>query len=167
VAFLRLFIAWEEFLDASFEEYLFTPPGKTAKPRIVIRASNRRCAKELILGERRQFVEWSDPAAVRDRAAIFFEDGEPYESVLSLILIHLNRMKTVRNRTVHPSQYAEDKFLKMIRELYGRALQMTPGTFLREVPPGPLMPPGQPAVNTSVFQLFAQILMAGAKRIIP
>ena len=167
MAFLRLFIAWEEFLNASFEEYLITAPGKTAKPRIAVLSSDRQCAKDVILGEKRQFVEWSDPAIVRQRAAIFFKGGEPFESALSIMLVHLNRMRTVRNRTVHHSDYAADKFHSMIRELYGQARKMTPGGFLRDTPPAPLIPPGQPTANTSVFELFAQILMAGSKKIVP
>ncbi len=167
MSFLAIFIAWEEFLESTFEQYLVLGRKRISSVRPKIQLDNLTTARDLILGERRQYVEWSDPDLVRARAKIFFRDGEPYESALGNALTHLNRIRIVRNCSVHHSKYAADKFHSMIRELYGYGKKTKPGRFLLEPPTPGAMPAVSSSAYGSMFELFAEVLSAACGQIVP
>jgi hypothetical protein len=130
MSFLVVFIAWEEFLESTFEQYVTLGLRRTSVIHSKIQVDNLATARDIIRGDRRPYVEWSDPDQTRMRAKIFFKDGEPYESALAAALIHLKRMRTIRNHSVHHSQHAANLFKNMVREIYGSGRTITPGGFL-------------------------------------
>lgn len=101
--FLKLFIALEEFLEASFIHYLVGEtsteqwrPSKFAEPISV------EHAQKMLIGTQR-FVDWSTPNTIVKYAELYFSDGEPFKTPLSGSLSQLQSMKTVRNSTAHLS----------------------------------------------------------------
>lgn len=130
MSFLVLFVAWEEFLESTFEHYLIAGQKYKKIIKLKIQINDAITAHEVICGERRQYVEWSDPDLVRKRAKIFFKEGEPYDSVLGSALVHLKRMRIVRNCSVHHLDFVSEQFNKMIREIYGSGRRISPGDFL-------------------------------------
>jgi hypothetical protein len=168
MSFLVVFVAWEEFLEFTFEQYVALGLRRTSLIRPKIQVDNLTTARDLIRGERfRPYVEWSDPEQIRRRAKIFFKDGEPYESALATALIHLKRMRTIRNHSVHHSTHVSNQFKTMIREIYGSGREITPGAFLLEPPAPGAMPIGSGVGYTSCFELFSEILSAMCGKIVP
>lgn len=107
--FLKLFIALEEFLEASFVHYLVGRmstarwrPSKYAKP------PTSDHAHKMLLGQQR-FVDWSTPDTVVKYAELYFLDGEPFKTPLSGAATQLQDMKTVRNSTAHMSTTTQAK----------------------------------------------------------
>lgn len=102
-AFLKMFIAWESFLEKSFIHYLTgnsSTSGKTftcfASPRDEAHAS------QILIGMNK-YVDWSTPETVRKLSKIFFDNGEPYETVLSSITSDIYDLKAIRNSAAHIS----------------------------------------------------------------
>lgn len=101
--FLSVFVALEEFFEASFLHYLTGRmstarwrPTKHAKPSSVDHAHR------MLVGTNRH-VDWSTPDTVVKLADLYFSNGEPFKSPVQSVYSHLADMKTVRNSTAHVS----------------------------------------------------------------
>lgn len=131
LAFLRIYIAWENFLEESFKRFLAgasTTSGKTLKRNVV--PLNMDVALKLLSGGR-DYATWTSPSDVIGRAEIYFKDGEPFKSGLQPIVSVLNEMNVVRNRIAHRSPTSQKKFATLIRTAFGHGVTgMTPGRFL-------------------------------------
>lgn len=117
--FLKLFITFEEFLEASFLHYLTGKmstarwrPAKYAKP------SSPEHAHPMVLGTQ-PYVDWSTPDKVLVFAKIYFLDGEPYTTAIAGAKGHLDRMKTVRNSTAHLSKTTRIKLNNLYSQWTG------------------------------------------------
>ncbi len=101
--FLNVFIALEEFLEASFVHYM-TGKMSTAKwrPTKFSRELDADHAHRMLLGNARH-VDWSTPDTVLKLADLYFKDGEPFRTAVASSHSHLLQMKTVRNSTAHSS----------------------------------------------------------------
>lgn len=132
LAFLKVFIAWEFFLEESFIRYLVgakSPSGYS--PERSVNPPNMEIAKKIILGQRREYIKWNSASEVIARSEIYFKDGEPYGSVLKGAAIDLNDMNVIRNRITHMSTISKDKFNNFVRRRFGHGIRgMTPGRFL-------------------------------------
>lgn len=167
MSFLLIFTAWEEFLESTFELFLVSERKLIQVVRQKIHVNNVSTAREVIRGERRQYVDWADPDVIRNRAKIFFKDGEPYESAVGTALFHLKRMRIIRNHTVHRSKFAAEQFSKMIREVYGYGRRITSGGFLLDSPPAGAMPYISGSRHSSMFELFTDVLSSTCAQIVP
>jgi len=138
LAFLQLFLAWEDFLEETFIRYMCG--GKTESgysPRLRLEAQNMNHALELLKGSR-QYVDWVESREIQNRARIFFEEGGPYQSAIDGAITELNHLKIIRNRIAHRSKSAEHQFDELTRQqLLGyRPKGLTPGLLLRiKLPP--------------------------------
>lgn len=136
LAFLRLLLAWENFLEESFIRYMVgsKSPSGFCPARTVTPATLRK-ALEIICGDR-QYVEWISASEVIRRAERFFKDGEPYKNALESALTDLSEMNTIRNRIAHRSKSSKEKFSDLVRRKLGYGKQgMTSGRFLLTAKP--------------------------------
>jgi hypothetical protein len=102
-AFLRLFIAWETFIEDTFIHYMVgTPSARGIVLNRYVAPLDMQHAQSIALGNTR-FVDWATPDAVRRLAGLYFHLGDPFESVLSGIHADLLDLKTVRNAAAHLS----------------------------------------------------------------
>jgi hypothetical protein len=166
MAFAILFTAWEQFLEAAFETYVVDAPLASFKNRHRVLVVDVDTAHNLIRGNRR-YIEWADPGLVRERAKVFFKNGEPFESALSAVSADLAKMRTIRNRSVHFSQHAVEQYKKMLRQVFGSGRQLSPGGLLMNIPPQGLSSASGAQTYSTVFQLYGGILSAASTQIIP
>lgn len=100
-AFLRMFIAWESFLEEIFVGYLMGYPSSAG--RVATRYAtpmSERHARELLIGTQK-YVDWANPEIVRKLAQLFFDRGEPIGPLVASIQTDLFDLKTVRNAAAH------------------------------------------------------------------
>jgi len=166
MAFVVIFTSWEEFLETSFEYYLASGSKISNLALTKVKVVDLSTARDVIRGDRR-YVDWADPDQVRTRAKVFFEDGEPYETAISSVLGYLKKMRVIRNRCVHFSQYAADQYNKMIREIFGAGKKVTPGHLLLNPPPSGLLSGGLPSNYSSTFELFTAVLDTACCIVVP
>jgi len=166
MAFIALFTAWEQFLEDSFIWLVVEAPLSLFRNRHKVLVTDRNTANDLICGSRK-YVEWANPEIVREKAKIFFKNGEPYESILSSIANDLLRMRIIRNRCVHYSQHAMKQYDNMLLKIYGARKRISPGGLLTGVPPRGLSTASNAITYATVFELYGDILMTACAKIIP
>jgi len=131
LAFLRIFIAWENFLEESFIRYSVgaeSPSGY--RPNRLIEPGNMGHALELI-SSGREYTKWNSACEVISRAEAYFRDGEPFKNAIQGATTDLNDMNTIRNRIAHKSPISKGKFNDFVRRKLGYGRRgMTPGRFL-------------------------------------
>jgi len=174
IAFAIQFTAWEQFLENAFEMYVVDAPLSSFKSRHLSSFKSRHrvlvmdieTAHDLIRGSRR-YVDWADPTAVRDRAKVFFKNGEPFESALSAVSDDVTKMRIIRNRCVHFSQHADEQYQKMIRSVFGSGRKIAPGRLLLSKPPNGLSSASNVGTYKTVFQFYGAVLETASSEIIP
>lgn len=132
LAFLRIFIAWENFLEDSFLRYLIGGRSCSGKvPQKFINPPNIKKAEEIIAGEKNKYIQWNLLEYIIPRSEIYFKDGEPYKNILQTIAVDINNMNKIRNRITHQSKRSGDDFKIFIRQEFGHGIKgMTPGRLL-------------------------------------
>lgn len=131
LAFLRIFLAWEDFLEQSFVRYMCG--GMTAsgyRPQLYVNPVSLDHAYDILRGQR-AFVEWSNGGDVLQRARLFFRNGRPYHPAIAGALQELDEMRILRNGIAHRSAAAIRHFEDLARKLLGyRPRGVTPGLLL-------------------------------------
>jgi hypothetical protein len=131
MAYLRIFVSWESFLEESFIRYTTgaIPPSGNA-PVTLIHPQNIGHALDLVVAGR-DYISWNSASEVIQRSALYFQDGEPYRSALEPAIIDLDEMNIIRNRIAHKSAKSKSKFNSFIRRKFGHSVRgMTPGRLL-------------------------------------
>lgn len=108
-AFLKMFIAWESFLEGSFILYL--TGNASIAGTILTKYANpidEDHAHKILIGVMK-YVDWSKPDVVRRFAKLYFDSGEPYETVLSSTQSDLVDLSIIRNSSAHISHTTSNK----------------------------------------------------------
>lgn len=157
-AFLRIFRAWERFLEAAFIAYMM---GKRVRGQVIMsyaKPLHEDHALMLISGVR-EFPDWTRLDQVNKLAQIFFEKGEPFVTPLQQIEVHFHNMKRVRNAIVHISVDSQQKFLELVRsELASYRSDITPGEFLYSP---------ERTSRVTFFQIYTELLEFASDQITP
>jgi len=136
MAFLRIFVSWESFLEDSLIRYVtgaISPSGYI--PNTLIHPQNLGHALDLVLSGR-DYTSWNSASEVIQRSSLFFQDGEPYRSALEPAITDLDEMNIIRNRIAHKSVNSKNKFNSFIRRKFGHSVRgMTPGRLLLTLHP--------------------------------
>lgn len=136
-AFLRMFIAWEVFLEEVFVRYLLghtSTAGKGAQ-RLAL-PPNDQHAIELLIGTQK-YVDWANPEIVRKLAKLVFINGDPILPIIGSIQTDLFDLKTVRNGAAHLTSTTSKQLDALAsRKLGGARVNIAVSDFLSSVDPG-------------------------------
>lgn len=161
LSFLKIFVAWEQFLENSFINYMLggeTNRGRRAKRYIFPKDSKHALS---IVCEGRPFANWATPSEVIRKAELFFARGKPFKDSLWPIQGTINDMQTIRNYLAHMSIESREKFKELVRsELTYFPYKNTPGKFLLTKNPS-----ARPQII--FLRYYTDILKNTAKKIIP
>ena len=151
MAYLRIFIAWEAFLEDSFLRYLCgynTPHGRPHLIRGPFR--NLGAGQIAWLGSER-FVSWVAIDRVLRRCRRFVARGL-HEQVLDSNRTRLECFAAIRHRIAHKSHYSVRQFDAATTQLAGRRYPgSSAGHFLRDWTP--MLQPGQRWIQTMSTEL--------------
>lgn len=137
LAFLRFFIAWEMFQEATFYRCLC---GHMSRHGQEVPARGKyyktiRDAELAVLGGH-SYKHWYDPSAVATRCQQHVIAGR-HETTLSSHLARLQCYAAIRHRIAHGQEDARRKFDGATTMLAGKTYPGSrPGRFLRDVDPG-------------------------------
>ena len=137
IAFLRIFVAWETFLEESFLRYMcgFSSPG--AQPQTSLQGAyspNLAHARAALHGSQ-QYLLWHSPAKVIARSKNIFVNGA-HELVVASNQARVEYFARVRHRIAHGQQDAQKKFDAATMNLVGRRYPASRvGRFLRDADP--------------------------------
>jgi len=120
-AFLKVFIAWETFIEDSFIQYMMGELSILGNivTRYVI-PPNRQHAHSFVIGTLR-YVDWSSPNIVRQLANLNFAPGNPFETYVGAINQDLLDLKTIRNAAAHLSSTTKPKLDALAARKLGAA----------------------------------------------
>jgi hypothetical protein len=131
-SFLRIFCAWENFLEealtrfmARYETSAYSPvpaAGKTLPSTLV-------AARQQLYGTR-SYLLWHDPGRVAHRSADHTV-GCPVETVVTGASMRLLDFAAIRHRVAHSSLDARVKFGAAARSIAGSDFKGRPGRLLR------------------------------------
>ena len=161
LAFMKVFLTWEGFLEEAFILYLLGRESPTgyAPVRHAI-PMNRQHAVELLASDARH-TDWTAANRVVSRATRFFKGGRPFVNVIRPQTNLLDNLKKIRNALSHESTEAAEKFETFVRnELTFFPPGMIPGTFLATLKPHHAPP-------KTYLQFYAENFRSMAKAIIP
>lgn len=120
-AVLKIYMAWERYLEQSFLGFLMGVPS-TAGVRVTcyLRPTTLEHARRVLIGTQR-YVDWSNPQIVKRLAELYFEKGEPYWRTLSSIEVDLFDLRAIRNAAAHLSTSTSDQLDQLALRKLGRA----------------------------------------------
>lgn len=108
-AFLRIFIAWETFIENCFIDYLLNEPSiLNNRPAKWVNPIDKEHAQQITIGNQRH-MDWSNPETIRNLSKIFFHQGYVFNTALSAINNDLMDLKTIRNSAAHLSSTTASK----------------------------------------------------------
>ena len=136
MAFLRIFLSWESFLEESFLRYLCGYNTKTGiTPSLTGPSAKTLSDASLTLLDGAPFISWTRPNAIVTRCQKFVTSGS-HENVILSSTARLNDFADVRNRIAHRSTFARDAFEDATTRLAGRRYRgNSAGRFLRDAVP--------------------------------
>jgi hypothetical protein len=138
MAYLRVFVEWESFLEATFLRMqcgyisaLYTPVFTAAKSK-----EHTLTSAQAALYKGAQYLLWHNPNTTVARARDWFVDA-PHESVVLSNLSRLEWFAAVRHRIAHGAEDARRKHDAATIALAGRRYRgSSAGRFLRDWEPG-------------------------------
>jgi hypothetical protein len=134
MAFLRVFIAWEDLLEQAFIRYLAgysNSRGRLTPARGITFSANIAASEAQLYGGQ-QYVLWHSTPKVIARSQRFFLLGL-HEQVCQSNLARLEAFAAIRHRIAHGQDDAKTKFDAATMLLAGkRYYGSRPGSFLRE-----------------------------------
>lgn len=139
LAFLRVFAAWEMYMEAVFFGSLCGFASAAGQEQVVGGAyySTISAAETAVLGGQ-HYLLWQNPQKVIDRCQKFIKAGAGcpcvQETVFASSLTHLTHLASARHRIVHTHQAdAKSKFDAATAHIAGRTYPASrPGKFLRD-----------------------------------
>jgi hypothetical protein len=159
-AFLRIYIAWETFVENCFVDYLLNEPSiLDNRPAKWVNPIDKEHAHQIIIGNQRH-MDWSNPEAIRKISKIFFHQGYIFNTSLSAINTDLMDLKTIRNSAAHISSTSTSKLDGLsTRILNTPCSNYTSYKLLFSVDPRSTVP------STKVLDRFLQIIDVAAEQI--
>lgn len=119
-AFLKIFIAWETFLENSFIDYLMGEPSiLNNRPARWATPISREHANQLLIGTQK-YVDWANPEITRKLSKIYFHEGYVFNTQLSAVNTELLDLKTIRNSAAHLSSSTSAKLDSLSSRLLNR-----------------------------------------------
>lgn len=159
-AFLRIFIAWETFVENSFVDYLVNEPSiLNNRPAKWANPIDKDHAQQIIIGNQNH-MDWSNPEAIRKISKIFFHQGYVFTTSLGAINNDLMDLKTIRNSAAHMSSTTASKLDGLSTRILGTpCTNYTAYKLLFSVDPRSATP------NQTVLDRFLQLMDVAAEQI--
>lgn len=161
LAFLRVFLAWEGFLEDSFVRYLCGYAARSGQETMKNGHFFRTiAAAHTAIRQGQPFLLWHNPHKVIDRARYWFVNSR-HETVISSIQGRLESFAAVRHRVAHVQAHSAAAFDHATILLVGRRYPGSrPGRFLRDWVPN-VTPP------TRWLTLIGHELSGLASQVVP
>ena len=157
-AFLKMFIAWEKFIQDVFVKYLMGE-GSTQGTRVktFVTPTDPGHANEILTGTKR-YVDWANHDVVRRLAKLYFKDGEPIASNIASISRDLTDLRTIRNAAAHISTSTQIPLDSLASRILGKKVSsMTVAGVVMDLHPN--------YTNNTVLQYYQAVLDVVAENV--
>ncbi|QDS13197.1 hypothetical protein FPL03_20460 [Xanthomonas citri pv. glycines] len=118
-AFLNLFVAWEEFLEATFSNFLVGESTLSGGAPIAYASPpDVELAKRMLIGTNRYF-DYANHELVGKMASIYFKDGYPFKQTLDIMASDFADLRTMRNASAHLSSTTSQGLKSLAQRIFG------------------------------------------------
>ena len=118
-AFLNLFVAWEEFLEAALSNLMAGAPTLSGvMPVKFVAPADVHQARKIVIGINRYF-DYANHEFVRRIAEVYFTGGYPFQPHLASISTDLADLKTMRNASAHLSSTTQTALEALAQRIFG------------------------------------------------
>lgn len=118
-AFLSLFVAWEEFLEAAFSNFMVGNAGLSGVvPPSYVSPSDVEHAKQMLIGSNRYF-DYANHEVVNKAARIYFVNGYPFTPTMNAMVTELADLRTMRNASAHLSSTTSKALESLAQRIFG------------------------------------------------
>jgi len=102
-AFLNMFIAWEEFIEASISDFMMGEAtiGGNQPVRYVTPPTRDHSGKMVVHMNR--YFDYANQENVKKLTRLYFETGYPFETPINSLTQELSDLKIMRNASAHMS----------------------------------------------------------------
>lgn len=159
--FLRIFRAYENFLEEAFLCYL-TGENDMSGNTVVsyVRPVDKSHARKIVASSQ-PFLDWTSPSIVMNRSEVYINGGDPVRTAVASSLNHLQQAKKIRNHIAHNSKESGEEYRKVVQAI----LLTTPlelpsvGQFLMEIPSA------GPARRVEVLEYYMRNLVSTVRAV--
>lgn len=118
-AFLNMFIAWEEFIEAAINDYMMGDAtiGGNVPVRYVTPPTRDHSAKMIIHTNR--YFDYANHENVKRLAKLYFDTGYPFETPINSMMQELFDLKTMRNACAHMSSTTKTALESLAVKIFG------------------------------------------------
>jgi hypothetical protein len=179
LAFMDICAQWEDFLEGSVVRYLAgsTTKGGKAPALRLSKCANLKHAYQVLTGKPHfnpasEFLSWTSPSVVVDRAKVYFANGDPYATSVTKCKDELERAFRLRNRIAHSSAKCIKEF-KVAANHYLSPANVKQGYRVGELLAAPhlhdfaFLPAPAPGATRDYFAVHAEMFRMLAKEIVP
>ena len=156
-AFLKFYIAWEEYLEKVMSAYLLgehTINNTTIVKSVVARGEKH--AHDLLVGTNAYF-DWSNPELIRKLSKLYLEESNVVGDNIMSIQADLFDLKTIRNAAAHISATTQNKLDGLAsRLLSNTVVNITVESLITHI---------EPTSGLSYFEYYKQRLDIVAEKI--
>lgn len=135
IAYLRIFVGWEVFLEQAFLRYLcgYVAPAGAVAPALGQSLHPTLASAEAAMLQGQAYLLWHNPSRVVQRLQRFFKSN-PMEPVVQSNLSALRDYGAIRHRITHGQSDARVKFDGATMNLAGKRYRGSrAGAFLRDM----------------------------------
>lgn len=157
--FLRIFRAYENFLESVFLSYLV---GEESIQGSVIKTyvtpNNLSHARDIITSSQ-NFLDWTQPPTIIRRSEIYLENGGPIKLAVTGYQSNLKHAKKLRNHIAHNSKESEREYISVVQHFLLTLPTPLPsvGEFLSKIPTA------GPCKNREILSFFSDVLVRTAE----
>jgi hypothetical protein len=154
-AVVRVFVAWERFLEQSFLSYVMGFPSvRGTAVTSYLQVPTITHASRVLTGTQK-YVDWGNPDIVSRLAELYFPGGSPFKNVVAALQSDLFDLRTIRNAAAHLSTTTSTQLDGVaLRRLGKAAIGVSVYDLVTATNPGT---PGQ-----TILQMFLDVLQSGA-----
>ena len=118
-AFLNMFIAWEEFIEAAINDYMMgdATVGGMSPVRYVTPPSREHSGKMVIHVNR--YFDYANQENIKKLTSLFFGVGHPFETPINSMTEELSDLKTMRNACAHMSSPTRTALESLAVKIFG------------------------------------------------
>ena len=116
-AFLKMFIAWETFIESVFVKYMLGEPsilGNNVARHV--QPVNYEHAGKILIGTQK-YVDWSNPEIIKRLSNLYFAPNNIIDTFVSSMFTDLFDLKTIRNSAAHLSSTTNNQLISLANRL--------------------------------------------------
>ncbi|MCO5949921.1 hypothetical protein [Mucilaginibacter flavidus] len=112
-SFLKMFIAWETFIENAFIDYMLGEPSINGHTVVkYVQPIDHNHAGKILIGTQK-YVDWSNPEIIKKLSNLYFEPSNIIDTYISSTMADLFDLKTIRNAAAHLTSTTQNQIVSL------------------------------------------------------